>query len=175
MGADQLSLEAASNGGTLERPSTPITLTVTVPSEFLALIAQEVAGELHPPPIEGSETGGASAAPERSGESPLLSVNDAAAYLAVHPRTIYRAIASGALEARKAGAQWRIAPAALDAWLKTREAPREKPPAPAPAPVRPARLSRGRAALIESSFTARARASRGRGAPSNPNNQKEDA
>lgn len=159
VGADQLSLEAAPNGANQERLSAPITLMLTVPGEFLALLAEGMAGELHFPIGAGE----ASAALERPGESRLLSVNDAAAYLAVHPRTIYRAIAAGALEARKAGAQWRIASAALDAWLKAREAPREKPIAPAPV-SRPVRSRRGPVAPGERSFTARARASRGRSA-----------
>ena len=46
-----------------------------------------------------------------------LSVNDCAAYLGLHPSTVYRAIRRGDLPARKFGGTWRVSIRTLDAWL----------------------------------------------------------
>jgi excisionase family DNA binding protein len=48
----------------------------------------------------------------------MLSIEDAAKIMDVHPRTVSRMIERGELEATKVGRVWRIAPAAINALTK---------------------------------------------------------
>ena len=50
--------------------------------------------------------------------APPMSVEDAAEWCDVHEKTIYRAIESGKLKARKVGTRWRIRPEALLAFYE---------------------------------------------------------
>jgi excisionase family DNA binding protein len=49
----------------------------------------------------------------------LLTTRQVAERVGVHERTIARAVSASRLEATKVGGRWRIAPAAVDAWLTT--------------------------------------------------------
>ena len=60
-------------------------------------------------------------------ERELLTCEEAAAYLRVHPRTVGRLLKEGKLPGVKVGRQWRLRKADLDAHLSGR--------APAPAPA----------------------------------------
>lgn len=62
-------------------------------------------------------------------EAPLYALNtigEVADFAKVSPRTVMRAIASGKLEALRAGTQVRITEAAVWAWLRGEEAPSAK-------------------------------------------------
>lgn len=54
-----------------------------------------------------------------------LSVNEVAALLGVHTRTIYRALTDGRLAGTRVGAAWRVRRDDLDTWLSE---PRERRP-----------------------------------------------
>lgn len=49
--------------------------------------------------------------------SPYLCVSEVAAFLRVHPSTIYRFIKGGQLRALRVGGDWRINKEQLDRWL----------------------------------------------------------
>lgn len=49
--------------------------------------------------------------------TPVLTANEAASYLKVHPQVLEKYLRQGAVPARKVGRQWRISKFALDLWL----------------------------------------------------------
>ncbi|MGC8811053.1 MAG: helix-turn-helix domain-containing protein, partial [bacterium] len=50
-----------------------------------------------------------------------LTPKEAAAYLSVHVRTLYRLVKQGEIPGRKVGGSWRFKKDALDAWLSGRD------------------------------------------------------
>jgi excisionase family DNA binding protein len=53
----------------------------------------------------------------------ILTPREAAEYLSVHVRTIYRLVKNGDIPGRKVGGSWRFKKNALDEWLSWRENP----------------------------------------------------
>jgi len=53
----------------------------------------------------------------------IMTPRDAAEYLSVHVRTIYRLVKHGEIPGRKIGGSWRFKRHALDRWLSIREDP----------------------------------------------------
>jgi excisionase family DNA binding protein len=53
----------------------------------------------------------------------ILTPREAAEYLSVHVRTIYRLAKNGDIPGRKVGGSWRFKKDALDDWLSWRENP----------------------------------------------------
>ena len=53
----------------------------------------------------------------------IMTPRDAAEYLSVHVRTIYRLAKHGEIPGRKIGGSWRFKRHALDKWLSIREDP----------------------------------------------------
>ncbi len=53
----------------------------------------------------------------------IMTPREAAEYLSVHVRTIYRLAKNGDIPGRKVGGSWRFKKDALDEWLSWREAP----------------------------------------------------
>lgn len=51
----------------------------------------------------------------------ILTPREAAEYLSVHVRTIYRLAKNGEIPGRKVGGSWRFKKEALDRWLSGRE------------------------------------------------------
>ena len=51
----------------------------------------------------------------------IMTPREAAEYLSVHVRTIYRLVKHGEIPGRKIGGSWRFKKDALDEWLSTRE------------------------------------------------------
>jgi len=58
----------------------------------------------------------------------ILTPREAAEYLSVHVRTIYRLVKQGEIPGRKIGGSWRFKKETLDEWLSGREnsSPEEK-------------------------------------------------
>lgn len=56
----------------------------------------------------------------------ILTPREAAQYLSVHVRTIYRLAKNGEIPGRKVGGSWRFKKEALDRWLSGRENPPEE-------------------------------------------------
>lgn len=56
----------------------------------------------------------------------ILTPREAAEYLSVHVRTIYRLVKSREIPGRKIGGSWRFKKDALDEWLSLRENPSTK-------------------------------------------------
>ncbi len=56
----------------------------------------------------------------------VLTPREAAEYLSIHVRTIYRLVKKGEIPGRKVGGSWRFKKDALDEWLSVRENPSEK-------------------------------------------------
>ncbi len=52
-----------------------------------------------------------------------MTPREAAEYLSVHVRTIYRLAKNGEIPGRKVGGSWRFKKGALDQWLSWREDP----------------------------------------------------
>ena len=52
-----------------------------------------------------------------------MTPREAAEYLSVHVRTIYRLVKNGEIPGRKIGGSWRFKRDALDEWLSIREYP----------------------------------------------------
>lgn len=50
-----------------------------------------------------------------------MTPREAAEYLSVHVRTIYRLVKNGEIPGRKVGGSWRFRKEALDEWLSGRE------------------------------------------------------
>ena len=62
----------------------------------------------------------------------LLTCEEAAAYLRVHPRTVYRLLRDGGMPGVRVGRQWRIRRSDLDAYLgRETQTPRNVVAAPA--------------------------------------------
>jgi excisionase family DNA binding protein len=53
----------------------------------------------------------------------IMTPREAAEYLSVHVRTIYRLVKHGEIPGRKIGGSWRFKKDALDEWLSIRENP----------------------------------------------------
>ena len=53
----------------------------------------------------------------------IMTPREAAEYLSVHVRTIYRLAKNGNIPGRKVGGSWRFKKSALDEWLSWREYP----------------------------------------------------
>jgi excisionase family DNA binding protein len=53
----------------------------------------------------------------------IMTPREAAEYLSVHVRTIYRLVKNGEIPGRKIGGSWRFKKDALDEWLSIREDP----------------------------------------------------
>jgi excisionase family DNA binding protein len=53
----------------------------------------------------------------------IMTPREAAEYLSVHVRTIYRLVKNGDIPGRKVGGSWRFKKNALDDWLSLRENP----------------------------------------------------
>ena len=53
----------------------------------------------------------------------IMTPREAAEYLSVHVRTIYRLVKNGEIPGRKVGGSWRFKKGTLDAWLSWRENP----------------------------------------------------
>jgi excisionase family DNA binding protein len=53
----------------------------------------------------------------------IMTPREAADYLSVHVRTIYRLVKHGEIPGRKIGGSWRFKKDALDEWLSMRENP----------------------------------------------------
>jgi len=53
----------------------------------------------------------------------IMTPREAAEYLSVHVRTIYRLVKNGEIPGRKIGGSWRFKKDALDEWLSIRENP----------------------------------------------------
>jgi excisionase family DNA binding protein len=53
----------------------------------------------------------------------IMTPREAAEYLSVHVRTIYRLVKNGEIPGRKIGGSWRFKKDALDEWLSIRESP----------------------------------------------------
>jgi excisionase family DNA binding protein len=51
----------------------------------------------------------------------ILTPREAAEYLSVHVRTIYRLVKNGEIPCRKVGGSWRFKKDALDEWLSGRD------------------------------------------------------
>ena len=120
-------------------------------SELLELLADALFGHVEGLLAERIEALTAEAAPQQ-GER-WLRVSEVAERVGACERTVYRALRSGRLAGERLGAQWRIRPEAVAAWL----AASADPP---PAPARPARgpTAPGRRAAEAASYRTRARA-----------------
>ena len=53
----------------------------------------------------------------------ILTPREAAEYLSIHVRTIYRLVKNREIPGRKVGGSWRFKKGALDEWLSLRENP----------------------------------------------------
>jgi excisionase family DNA binding protein len=53
----------------------------------------------------------------------IMTPREAAEYLSVHVRTIYRLVKHGEIPGRKIGGSWRFKKDALDEWLSIRDNP----------------------------------------------------
>jgi len=53
--------------------------------------------------------------------APVMTVEDLAVYLQVHPSTLYRLLKGGAIPAFKIGSDWRFNRETIDGWMKLRE------------------------------------------------------
>ncbi len=56
----------------------------------------------------------------------IMTPRDAAEYLSVHVRTVYRLVKQGEIPGRKIGGSWRFKRRALDKWLSTGADPSSK-------------------------------------------------
>jgi len=57
----------------------------------------------------------------------IMTPHEAAEYLSIHVRTIYRLAKNGEIPGRKVGGSWRFKKDALDEWLSGRENPASDP------------------------------------------------
>jgi excisionase family DNA binding protein len=51
---------------------------------------------------------------------PVWEIADAADFLHLHPKTIYRMVRAGELPGAQIGNRWRFRPSDLDAWLRSK-------------------------------------------------------
>jgi len=56
----------------------------------------------------------------------IMTPREAAEYLSVHVRTIYRLVKNGGIPGRKLGGSWRFKKETLDEWLSGKENPLSK-------------------------------------------------
>lgn len=56
----------------------------------------------------------------------IMTPREAAEYLSIHVRTIYRLVKKGEIPGRKVGGSWRFKKDALDEWLSSNETPSVK-------------------------------------------------
>jgi excisionase family DNA binding protein len=56
----------------------------------------------------------------------IMTPREAAEYLSIHVRTIYRLAKLGEIPGRKVGGSWRFRKDTLDAWLSEKENPSER-------------------------------------------------
>ena len=56
----------------------------------------------------------------------IMTPREAAEYLSIHVRTIYRLVKLGEIPGRKVGGSWRFRKDTLDAWLSERENPADR-------------------------------------------------
>jgi len=56
----------------------------------------------------------------------IMTPREAAEYLSIHVRTIYRLVKNGEIPCRKVGGSWRFKKFALDEWLSGRDNPEGK-------------------------------------------------
>ncbi len=108
-------------------------------SEVLGLLAEALLARVEQLLNERIDELAASEAPEPVDDR-WLKVSEVAQRVGACERTVYRALGSGALVGERLGAQWRIRPAAVEAWLAGSSArPAEKRPsrARAASPARP--------------------------------------
>ena len=66
----------------------------------------------------------------------VLTLEDVARFLAVHPSTVYRLLKKRSIPAFKVGSDWRFNQESIERWIKEREAER---PVEWPATVKPLR------------------------------------
>ena len=53
----------------------------------------------------------------------ILTVKSVAAYLSLHPATVYRLARAGVLPAFRIGTEWRFSQKAIDQWVATQHIP----------------------------------------------------
>lgn len=58
--------------------------------------------------------------PKVTNETPILTLRQAAAFLALHPNTVRSLVRAGQLPGSKTGRNWRFIAADLVAWIRTR-------------------------------------------------------
>ena len=56
----------------------------------------------------------------------IMTPREAAEYLSIHVRTIYRLVKLGEIPGRKVGGSWRFRKDTLDAWLSEKEKPADR-------------------------------------------------
>ena len=60
---------------------------------------------------------------KKNDSSPLMTLQEVAAYLRVHTSTVYRLLKEGKLPAFKFGSDWRFNRENIDAWVKKQQTP----------------------------------------------------
>ena len=131
-------------------------------SEALGLLAEALLGRVEQLVSERIEGLAASQAPEPADER-WLRVREVAERVGACERTVYRALRQGALAGERVGAQWRIRPVAVEAWLAgSGERAANRRPPEAPAASSPAPRPR------DTTFRDRARALRSTPHPASP-------
>ena len=62
---------------------------------------------------------------KKNDSSPLMTLQEVAAYLRVHTSTVYRLLKEGKLPAFKFGSEWRFNREVIEAWMKKQQTPPE--------------------------------------------------
>jgi excisionase family DNA binding protein len=62
---------------------------------------------------------------KKDNSSPIMTVQEVAAFLRVHTTTIYRLLKQGKLTAFKFGSEWRFNREVIEAWMKKQQTPPE--------------------------------------------------
>ena len=73
----------------------------------------------------------------------ILTVNEAAAYLKLHPKTVYRLVKKGEIPAQRVGGAWRLYRARLRRWMEGRDQPQTATAADADVTISGSSESRG--------------------------------